>query len=134
MNAYEQRIRFGYDLPACLEYNPQSFTFDDVEEVLAVYEGEKDGEDWRWIIRLTDQTFRALEGGCDYTGWDCRSQAESVVVANALDGVGVFLTPPLRGYSDGKQLAKVAASLYLQLNAGGRLLTKDEMTGRSLSK
>lgn len=60
-----------YDLANCLEYNPQEgFVFEDVSEVLGVYEGENDGENWRWIVKLHDDRLVCIEGGCDYTGWD----------------------------------------------------------------
>lgn len=73
-----------YDLSACLEYNSQSFDITDIEKVLAVWEGERDEEDWRWVIKVTKQCaeknggrFVFLQGGCDYTGWDCQSSADS---------------------------------------------------------
>lgn len=67
-----------YDLRACLEYNPQDgFTVEDIENVLAVWEGHNDGDDWRWILKLKDGRFVFLQGGCDYTGWDCQSWATS---------------------------------------------------------
>jgi hypothetical protein len=66
------------DLQACLENNPQpTYAREDIAEVLAVWQGENDGDDWRWILRLNDGRFVYLKGGCDYTGWDCRSYAES---------------------------------------------------------
>lgn len=73
-----------YDLRACLEYNPQEFTIFDIETVLAVWTGENDGDDWRWVIKVTkecakkhDGRYVFLMGGCDYTGWDCQSWATS---------------------------------------------------------
>ena len=71
-----------WDLLACLQYNPQDFTIEDIARVLAVYEGENDGNNWRWIIRLTDGRFVFLIGGCDYTGWDCQSGATSFIEAD----------------------------------------------------
>ena len=70
-----------YDLLACLEYNPQpDFTALNIEKVMAVYEGEHDEEDWIWIIQLRDEAgYVFLQGGCDYTGWDCQSDAISLV-------------------------------------------------------
>lgn len=66
------------DLQSCLENNPQEgYTADDIAEVLAVWEGANDGGDWRWILKLNDGRFVFLQGGCDYTGWDCRSFASS---------------------------------------------------------
>lgn len=79
-------IGIDYDLSACLEYNPQDgFTVEDIAEVLAVWEGENDGDDWRWILRLQDHRFVFLRGGCDYTGWDCQSYAVSFFAASAVE-------------------------------------------------
>lgn len=67
----EIRDKFDYDLVAALEYNPQAhFGINDIEEVLAVYEGQNDGEEWRWILALKNGKFAYAIGGCDYTGWD----------------------------------------------------------------
>lgn len=66
-----------YDLQACLEYNQQPYKVTDIERILAVWEGENDREDWRWILQLKDGRFVFLRGGCDYTGWDCQSWAGS---------------------------------------------------------
>lgn len=65
------------DLDNCLVFNPQSFTADDIERVLAVHVGENDGDDWRWVMKLKDGRFAFVQGGCDYTGWDCQSWAAS---------------------------------------------------------
>lgn len=65
------------DLQSCLQYNPQGFALRDIEKVLAVYEGENDGEDWSWILKLKDGRIALLVGGCDYTGWDCQSSADT---------------------------------------------------------
>ena len=73
-----------YDLSACLEYNPQQFGLEDIEKVVAVWTGENDGDDWRWVIKVSKKCAEAnsgrfvfLQGGCDYTGWDCQSYATS---------------------------------------------------------
>jgi hypothetical protein len=71
-------MSIDYDLQACLEYNPQDeFDVYDIKEVLAVWEGENDGDDWRWVLQLKDDRFVFLQGGCDFTGWDCQSWAIS---------------------------------------------------------
>lgn len=76
--------RLGYDLAACLEYNPQDgITDETIAAVLAVWEGENDGDDWRWIVSLTDGRFAFIQGGCDYTGWDCQSWASSEITDDA---------------------------------------------------
>ena len=74
--------KLGYDLAACLHYNPQDLLGpEDIEEVLAVWEGERDGDDWRWVVRLKGDLFAFIQGGCDYTGWDCQSWATSEIKA-----------------------------------------------------
>lgn len=86
-----ENLGVDYDLSACLENNPQSFDILDIEKVLAVWEGENDGEDWRWVIKVTPECAKKnggryvfLQGGCDYTGWDCRSWATSDFKSTAL--------------------------------------------------
>lgn len=66
-----------YDLFACLEYNSQDgFMVADIKRVLAVWEGERDGDAWRWVLELFDGRYLFLRGSCDYTGWDCQSGAQ----------------------------------------------------------
>ena len=95
MNYYDDRSAYeargiDWDLVACLQYNAQDgFTVADIAKVLAVVEGENDGADWRWVLRLNDGRFVFLQGGCDYTGWDCQSSADRVERAggdHAADG------------------------------------------------
>lgn len=77
------------DLETCLEYNTQDFAFEDIKDVLAVVEGANDEANWHWILELKKEfnggMFAYLEGGCDYTGWDCQSSASSVFGTNPLD-------------------------------------------------
>jgi hypothetical protein len=74
------------DLLACMEYNGgdlDNLTAWDIQEVLAVSEGENDEEDWVWLILLdrlsphvqNKKRYMLIVGGCDYTGWDCQSWA-----------------------------------------------------------
>lgn len=70
------RMNVDYDFCACLEYNPQPFNLFDVDRVLAVVEGERVLKDWHWVVLLRDGRFVYLQGGCDYTGWDCQSSAD----------------------------------------------------------
>lgn len=44
-----------------------------VAEVLHEITGENDGNDWHWLVKLENGRFAYAWGGCDYTGWDCRS-------------------------------------------------------------
>ncbi len=47
---------------------------DDILEELYEITGENDGASWHWIVR-TEKGYAYIEGGCDYTGWDCHSHA-----------------------------------------------------------
>ena len=86
MNFYDlpdeqvKAMNIDYDFTACLEYNPQSFNLLNVDKVLAVIEGENDKRDWHWVVRLKNHHLVYLRGGCDYTGWDCQSWADSVLL------------------------------------------------------
>jgi len=83
-----------WDLTACLHENPQDgFGLPDIDKVLAVYQGEGDERDWVWILRLIDKRMVYLQGGCDYTGWDCQSSAKSTFIdtpKQAIDLVGTY--------------------------------------------
>jgi len=50
-----------------------------IAEILATIEGENDGADWHWIVRLEDGQHAYISGGCDFTGWDCQSNCEAFV-------------------------------------------------------
>ncbi len=69
-----------YDLSACLKYNPQNFSENDIQEVLAVVEGEHDGANWHWVLQLKTGYIVYLTGGCCYTGWDCQSWATADII------------------------------------------------------
>lgn len=120
MSYYDNREKYDamgvdYDLVACLEYNPQTgFSVNDVAKVIAVHEGENDGPDWHWILRLNDDRFIYLSGGCDYTGWDCQSSASHTVV----DSPTVALTLVEQGYWDHPTKEEIVTSLSKQLEEG----------------
>ena len=79
-------MELDYDLEGCLQYNPQEgITPETIAAVVAVWEGENDGDDWRWVLAMNDGRFAFVQGGCDYTGWDCQSWATSVFAATVDD-------------------------------------------------
>lgn len=86
----EYTLQGDWDLRHCLEYNSQSFDLLDVNRTLAVFPGEHDGADWYWLLLLKDGRIAALQGGCDYSGWDCQSSADSIIGEKAVDVVGWF--------------------------------------------
>lgn len=114
-----------YDLGACLEYNPQDgFGLDDIKQVLAVYEGENEERDWRWVLELNDGRFVYLQGGCDYTGWDCQSWASHRVCATALEAAK---QPDASQYHDDAEQRAVNISLIAQLKAGKDTTWREQM-------
>jgi hypothetical protein len=46
------------------------FCREDVKNIIALSEGEKDETPWLIACELNDGRFAYLEAGCDYTGWD----------------------------------------------------------------
>jgi len=74
LQVHRDRAGISYDLSAALEYNPGSGrNEEDIKRVLAIHEGERDEEDWVWLVEFVDGERGLYIGGCDYTGWDCRS-------------------------------------------------------------
>ena len=47
----------------------ESFTREDVSEIIAMVDGENDESDWVGVFRLKDSRFVCIRAGCDYTGW-----------------------------------------------------------------
>lgn len=78
-----------YDLVAAFEYNDHDWPLDEIEQVLAVWEGENDGDNWRWVVKRSNGEFWFIDGGCDYTGWDCQSWL-SMVQMGSLDDLVQF--------------------------------------------
>ena len=62
------------------------FSEEEIEEIVAEVTGANDELDWWWLLRLTNNRFALLHGGCDYTGWDCRSSLTVDVVAQSAEG------------------------------------------------
>jgi len=65
------------------EHPQPCFTADDIAEVVRFAlipgpEGYAD-EDLTAIVRLKDGRYVAMEGGCDTTGWDCRSFVDATL-------------------------------------------------------
>ena len=63
------------DIKYAFEHNGLASRLNDIAVIVAEVPGENDGYKWYWILQMKDGTFSAAEGGCDYTGWDCRSHA-----------------------------------------------------------
>lgn len=64
-----------YDWRECFDF--AGVDREDVAEVLRSEEGIPDEENWMIVCRMKDGQFAFIEGGCDYTGWDCRGSAQA---------------------------------------------------------
>jgi len=84
-NAEEKRTPDG-DLQSAFDHNSvENFPIDAIDNVVAAVYGEADGPSWFWLVEAKEESFPAqagayalLEGGCDYTGWDCQSYLKVV--------------------------------------------------------
>jgi hypothetical protein len=79
-NTAEER-RIDSDLSCNCEYNLSGDTFqlDEVAYVLASVMGENDGPQYFWLCAMKDHTYAVVDGGCDYTGWDCQSSGQAEI-------------------------------------------------------
>lgn len=83
MDDYEMYIKasksVGSDLAAAVNYNMCEVTLSDLAgaSVALTLEGENDGADWHWLVELADGRWAYINGGCDYTGWDCQSSCDA---------------------------------------------------------
>ena len=57
-------------LPNDLDTSVEPFGRHHVKRVIALAEGENDGDNWLVVGELHDGRFFVLDAGCDYTGWD----------------------------------------------------------------
>ena len=157
----QERLKIAgvdYSICGCLEYNAQNFDVTDIEKVVAVWEGENDGDDWRWVLKVTKDCaeknggrYVFLQGGCDYTGWDCRSWATSQFTKTALKAARLSLGDVKLGSSSpvdaglghmlgilgggyGENMQQVFESLVSQIKSSKNKTwheTKDEELGTS---
>lgn len=44
-----------------------------IASIMCLEYGVRAGPDWKWLVRLFDNSHWWVVGGCDYTGWDCQS-------------------------------------------------------------
>lgn len=67
------------DLECAIEYHLH-FKSTDILTVHAEVPGEADGPDWFWVVEMEHPLqgfkFLLIWGWCDYTGWDCQSDAK----------------------------------------------------------
>lgn len=63
-----------------------SFDIEDIDAILAMSDGERDGPAWIGAFRLKDGRFLMVRAGCDFTGWDCQASGDSEV-ADSLENL-----------------------------------------------
>lgn len=78
--------RRDINLAYALEFNDVVLP-SNVLEIVATIVGERDGANWHWLVVLEDGQCAYITGGCDYTGWDCRSSCEEFVEPTMRDAV-----------------------------------------------
>ena len=60
---------------------------EDVAEIIAAVNGEKDEADWVGLFLLKDGRWLVASGGCDATGWDCQASNNLTVCATRHDAI-----------------------------------------------
>jgi hypothetical protein len=60
---------------------------DAVAEILAMEDGVHDEADWIGLFKLKDGGVLFVESGCDYTGWDCRSNGWAALYASRTNAI-----------------------------------------------
>ena len=70
----------GSDFAYALEYNDRGPVKEDYSNLLTVnctQFGERDNGSWKWTVSVLNEAGEvenwAIEGWCDFTGWDCQS-------------------------------------------------------------
>lgn len=97
LEKYEEHLRaLDHNLLAAMQNN--GYTSARVVKLLAHIDGDNGGPNWHWIVSLTNGSFAYITGGCDYTGWDYRSDLdifEESTLADVLRQVGEVERPIL---------------------------------------
>jgi hypothetical protein len=64
------------EMPVVVQFaepvSTEPFDREDVVEIIAISDGENDGENWLGVFKLKDGRYAMIDAGCDYTGWGCR--------------------------------------------------------------
>lgn len=68
------------------------FSRDDVTVIYAIVEGTNDEEEWLLLGKAKGLYFY-LSAGCDYTGWDCRSNGRVCVARSKARIINFAITP-----------------------------------------
>lgn len=71
-----KNFREADDIMQAFMSNGLKHELENIDVIVAEVCGQNDGDDWYWILQMKDGTFAHAQGGCDYTGWVCRSNAQ----------------------------------------------------------
>lgn len=92
------------DIKYAFEYNGLSETLPLIDVIVAEVCGENEEYEWYWILQMKDGTFAWASGGCDYTGWDCRSwvefKGEFTSATDALEALQLSNFEPRKGIKE----------------------------------
>jgi hypothetical protein len=125
---YDKRKRYkqrgiDWDLHEALENNPQLYTVDDIDSVLAAYEGNSDDEPWRWIVKLKNTRIVLLIGGHGYTGWDYAWLESHLLPDYVSETDNDFAYHRITDYEEDSDVVK---DLVGQIKSGKRKTWRDE--------
>lgn len=91
----------SYNFWAGCKHNSHGNLYSATEKVLWEWTTGGDEPSFAWILKLKDGRFASVEGGCDYTGWDCQSSIEVLHVSRLVDDcAGYFSDDPRREYKE----------------------------------
>lgn len=74
------------------ELDHVSYSIKDIQQVIAIDDGENDGDDWIGLFLMNDGRYLNVRAGCDYTGWGCQESGSCDISDNLLDAVTFGLT------------------------------------------
>ena len=68
--AFDEAVKVIEPAPPTSQVSLGPYTRDDVVHVVAMVDGENDGDEWIGVFQLADGRWICVEAGCDYTGWE----------------------------------------------------------------
>lgn len=91
----------SFQLWAGCYHNSKGNLYTATKRVVWAWTDGNDEPQFAWIVELHDGRFATVEGGHDYTGWDCRSSLEVVHVGSSESECAKYLTDdPRRAYQE----------------------------------
>ena len=71
----------------------EDYCIDDVKKIIAISNGQNDGESWIGAFQLNDGRYIFISAWCDYTGWGCQDGGNCYVASslNKLIKLGITI-------------------------------------------